>query len=91
MAPEVIKSSCFNKKPSARYSAKADAWSFGIVVLECCLGEMMCEKVEEEAKIKEIQIPSVKQVVKQLLIKDPRRRKYLHEVSSTVKTLSMES
>ncbi len=77
------------KKIGFRYNSKVDAWSLGVVILECYFGEVpsfgldnMKENLEPaiEKDTSKVQDEHLKHVAKSLLETDPTKRQHLPDV-----------
>ena len=78
MSPQ-MKKNFFNWPRKAHYSAKTDAYSIGIVILECCLGKKEGSFDEEIQSLDAFKDnPIIADIVSHLLVEDEKERRYLH-------------
>ena len=91
MAPQIRASYFTIDKFSGHYSAKADAWSIGMVILECAIGykkeKEILEEVENLDKYSSNAI--VTDIVRHLLVNDEKQRKHIYDpsIKATVELL----
>ena len=88
---ERINKQVIRSSDQVEYNAKVDAWSYGICLLQCCLGGkrrtqigQVRHKTELQTTIDEevprVQNGELQKIVSQLLTMDPNKRSYLHEL-----------
>ncbi len=79
MAPQIKLSFMDGSRP--RYSAKADAWSIGVVILECCIsGDKKVNIVQEIQNLEQYKDNAiVDKVARNLLVHEESGRMLLHD------------
>ncbi len=79
MAPQIKQFLLDGSRP--RYSVKADAWSIGVVILECCIsGDKKVNIVQEIQNLDKYKDNAiVDRVVRNLLVHEESGRMLLHD------------
>ncbi len=72
----------YHSTAPTHYSAKTDAWSIGMVILECIIGykedqHVLQDEVKDIKKYESNVI--VRDIVRHLLVKEEQERRYLHD------------
>ncbi len=75
-------------KLTTTYNALADAWSLGLIILELCISQtpMSAQDVKFlDNDLKDVNDPRLKQIIRELLVFDHKKRSFLHWELSKLK------